>query len=471
MIINELKNIADYITPSKTIHFVGIGGVGMSAIARILLEQNYKVTGSDLKESINTIRLKDFGAKIFYKHDPSNLRVANMVVVSSAIREDNPEYVEAINNHIPVFKRGQMLSFIMEQFSKKIAIAGTHGKTTTSSMITMVLDSAKKSPTYTIGADMNDFQGNAALGNGNFFVTEADESDGSFLYLNPNISVVTNVESEHMEYFKSEEQLKKCFHEFIGKSQMRGYSVLNGDDLNIQEIIKDLPKNNLIFFGLNKTANFSASDIVFNENGVKYTLLIDQKPVHEICLQVYGLHNVHNSLAAIAIGVKEGIPLIHIAKALADFSGTKRRFQLVGQVNDIMIFDDYAHHPTEIKATLESIKASFNRRIVCIFQPHRYSRTYDLLTDFTLAFDAAELVVITEIYSAHEQNPHNISAKMIKDKMVKQDNTFFIAHKGKIIDNLLKHLKPNDLVITMGAGDIYTVAKELCKYLKQKKEV
>lgn len=470
MVINELKSIANYISRSKAIHFVGIGGVGMSAIARILLEQNYKISGSDLKESVNTIRLKDFGAKLYYEHSPVNLREANIVVLSSAIKEDNPEYVEAINNRIPIFKRGQMLSYLMDQFSRKIAVSGTHGKTTTSSMITIMLDYAKKNPTYTIGADMNDFQGNAMLGNGPYFVAEADESDGSFLYLNPNISVITNVEPEHMEYFKSEEKLQKCFREFIEKSIATGYSVVNYDDINIQKIIKGLPQENLIFYGINKKAKIVAENIIQSENGVSYTLLIDQKPVQQINLKVYGLHNVYNSLATIAVGLKEGISLTIIAKALAHFSGTKRRFQFIGEINDITIFDDYAHHPTEIKATLEAIKKSFNRRVICIFQPHRYSRTHDLLDEFLAAFDNADLLILTEIYSAHELNTYNISAKLVKDRMQKE-NVYFIPQKGKIIDTLVKYLKSKDIVITMGAGDIYTVAKELYKFLKQKKEV
>lgn len=466
-----LEKINRFIAPHKLIHFIGIGGTGMSAIARILLEKGYKISGTDLKESINTSRLKDFGAKIYYGHAEANVREAGLVVISSAIQSDNIELIAALNHKIPVFKRAEMLGFLMNQFQHKIAVAGTHGKTTTTSMITRIFDYCHKVPTYLIGGDMNDFGGNAALGKTDYFIAEADESDGSFLCLEPNIAVVTNIEEEHMNYYKTTQNLLAHFREFIEHVIARnGYVVLNQDNAYILEITKDLPREKVLFYSLKDPSSaLYAHQLEFMEKGIRYSLKLHGKDAGIVSLKVFGQHNVANSLAAIGVGLKQELSLEDIKHGIAKFSGTKRRFQLIGEVNKIRIYDDYGHHPTEIMATLKGAKDSLGRRIICVFQPHRYSRTMDLLEHFAGAFQDADLVVITEIYSANEANPMNVSAQMIVDKMKdkKFKSVLFIEKKGEIAPVLMKELKSGDVVLTMGAGDIYTVGKELLVRLKK----
>ncbi|MFC1616918.1 UDP-N-acetylmuramate--L-alanine ligase [Candidatus Margulisiibacteriota bacterium] len=472
MINNDFKKIFKLINKNRTIHFIGIGGSGMSAIARILLERGYKVVGSDLKESINTVRLKGFGAKIYYEQSAANLREAGLVVVSTAIKKDNPELLKAKDMGIAILRRAEMLSYLMNKFTKKISIAGTHGKTTTTSMITKILTSAKKEPTYLIGADMNEYNGNAALGKGDYFIAESDESDGSFLCLEPNIGVITNIEAEHMNYYGDLKNLLGHFQAFIDGILMRdGYLVVNIDDPNVLGLIKDIPKEKVVTFSFNKDSNahIIAKDLGFSTSGSSFTLM-HRKGSQELKLRVYGKHNIANALAAIGVAMKENVPLGTICESLAKFSGTRRRFQFMGEVEGIKVFDDYAHHPTEIAATLEGAKKHLKKRIICIFQPHRYTRTINLADEYVHAFKHADIAILTEIYAANEINSKNISAKMIINKMKKKEinNISFIPIKSKIAAELIKDLKKNDVVITMGAGDIHTVAKEIIVRLKQR---
>ncbi|MGE4169332.1 MAG: UDP-N-acetylmuramate--L-alanine ligase [Candidatus Margulisiibacteriota bacterium] len=460
------------ISKKKTIYFIGIGGAGMSAIAKILLEQGYKVSGSDLKETITTIRLKDLGAKLFYGHDPKNLRSADYVVVSSAISEDNPEYTHALQEKLPVLKRAEMLNEVMKSFPGRISVAGTHGKTTTTSMITRVLESANQKPTYIIGAEMADYGGSAGLGDGNYVVAESDESDGSFLHLEATIGVLTNIEPEHMDYYKRVDNLFGHFVTFMNAILSRkGYLVLNADDANLMSLVPQLSDtSSVIYYGIEAEASIRAQSIVHSPTGVHFNLLVNGEDMGEVLLSVKGVHNVYNALAAIAFGLREHLPLDLIKKGLMNFTGAKRRLQVIGQVNDIIVYDDYGHHPTEIRVTLEGVKQSLQRRTICIFQPHRYTRTRDLLESFPTAFGAADKVIITEIYSANEKKISGISGKVIVDKMKKlypQVDVCFISKKSDIASKLAPTLKQGDVVITMGAGDIYTVAKELYVQLKE----
>lgn len=458
------------LTKNSKIHFMGIGGSGMSAIARICLEKGFKISGSDLKESVNTIRLRNMGAKIFLEHDPAHIRGVHYVVVSGAIDSNNQELVSAIQAQIPIIKRAEFLGYLMDSYAKKIAVTGTHGKTTTTSMTTMLLDVAKLKPTYLIGADMNDFGGNAALGKGDYFVAESDESDGSFLLINPNIGVITNIEPEHMNYFKTIENLHSHFSQFIEKViKANGYLIINKDDETLTKLCKDLDQTKISYFSIKADSEIKAADIEPSEHGIKYTLIINNKPKGTVYLKVHGMHNVYNSLAAIGVGLKEEIPLDIIIESFSRFSGTRRRLQLVGEIHDIRVYDDYGHHPTEIRATLEAIRQSFKRRIFCIFQPHRYSRTQDLLDEFASSFQDADAVIITEIYSANESAIPGLSSKLIIKKMKDQHPTAkFIAQKSKIPEYLLTKLAPGDLVITMGAGDIHLIGKEIINRLKNK---
>ncbi|MSR88275.1 MAG: UDP-N-acetylmuramate--L-alanine ligase [Candidatus Margulisbacteria bacterium] len=457
------------ISRHKTLHFIGIGGSGMSAIARVLVEMGYKVSGSDLKENSNTIRLRDMGAKIFLRQDSRNLREADVVVVSTAIPEDNAEYAYAKQEKLTILRRAEMLNFLMVQFKQRIAVAGTHGKTTTTSMIARLLVSLQQHPTYVIGGELTDYGSNASFGDSPYFVAEADESDGSFLMLHPTIAVLTNIEAEHMEHYKSFDKLKEAFRQFMqGVLDRNGYLILNKDDVVLSELSVNFPEDKVSYYSLDTSSDLMAKDIVHTPQGVRYTVVLEGKVQGEVLLQVFGRHNVYNSLAVIALGLREGFFLEEIKTGLNIFCGAKRRFQFIGEHADIQIYDDYGHHPTEIMATLAAAKSSLGRRVVCVFQPHRYSRTRDLLEEFPVSFLDADLVVITEIYSANEKKINELSGKLIIDKMQasEQKKAFFVPRKSDVVPELLPKLLPGDVVFTMGAGDIYTVGKELLMQLK-----
>lgn len=341
-------------------------------------------------------------------------------------------------------------------------------------MLTQVLGKLNQQPTYIIGGELKDFGGNAGLGNGNYFVAEADESDGSFLMLNANIGILTNIEAEHMNYFKTFDNLMDHFKKLLtGITQKGGYVVLNRDDDNINQIAKTLLASQIVSYSVDTASEIMATDLTFSPSGTAYTLLLNGKPWGTVKLSVFGRHHVYNSLATIAFAVKEQLDLEAAVKSLQNFSGAKRRFQLIGEVKGIRIYDDYGHHPTEIKTTLLGAKNCLNGRLIGIFQPHRYSRTMDFLDDFAASFDAADKVIITDIYAANEQKIDGISGNTIIEKMKASGRNHgeFIALKSHIPDKLIAELSDGDIVVTIGAGDIYTVAKELVTRLKQKEQI
>ena len=449
---------------------IGVGGCGMSGIAKILFEMGFKVTGSDSREGPNTMRLKDLGVKVFIDHDAANVREADVVVYSSAIKNENPEMVEARTKNIPIVKRAEMLSWIMDQNQIKIAVAGTHGKTTTSAMLAKVFEFSKLSPTYFIGCDMDYIDGNAKLGNGRYAITEADESDGSFLMLSPTIEIITNIENDHLENYGSMQALVDIFEQFAQKVPENGFIALDIANNYNAELIKKLPKKYLTY-GFNENALYSAKNLSYKEFSSFFTLTKAGEELGEVELAVPGWQNILNSLGVFAIALELGIDFNAISSALRTFSGARRRFQTVGEINDILIVDDYGHHPTEVKATLSAAKAGWpGRRLICIFQPHRYSRTMLLKEEFATAFKDADKVVITDIYAASEKPIPGISGKTIADSIKGQDVTY-IKKKEKIPDHLLEDIRPNDLIITLGAGDIYTIGKEFLTRLKMKNEI
>ncbi len=454
---------------SKTVHFIGIGGCGMSAVARILIQKGYAVTGSDLKENTAILRLKDMGATIYLKHDETHVRKADVVVVSTAIKLDNCEYLKAQSDRIPIYHRSEVLAMMMAEFSTRIAVAGTHGKTTTTAMMARTLDSLNLSPTYVIGGEMVDFKCNSSLGISPYFVAEADESDGSFLNLNPNVVIVTNIEAEHMDYYGAEPVLRKAFFDLMSRViAQNGILVVNQDDAQLFESIASFPRSQVVSYGLTTSAQIQARDIRFISTGAQYELMVDGVVLGQVQLRVFGAHNVSNSLAIFAYGLTCGFSFQLLSQGLFKFSGTKRRFQHVGHQHGIDVYDDYGHHPTEIETTLKGIKDSFGRRLVCIFQPHRYSRTRDLIDVFPTCFSAADELVITDIYSANEANPDQLTSQAILDRMVpsERSKTMFIAHKSDIALHLLGHIQDGDMIITMGAGDIHTVGTELLQQLR-----
>jgi len=462
------------IVPGETYHLVGIAGAGMRTIARLLLDYDCRVTGSDLQKSKTCDNLTKLGAKIFIGHCADHINGATCVVISGAIPEHNEEVKTALENGIPVIKRAEMLEAIMKSYATRIAVTGTHGKTTTTGMLVQLLETAGQAPAFSIGSDRLNNTINAALVPGQYFVTESDESDGSFLLLSPNIGVITNIEEEHMDYFGDRENMLRHYKKFIkGVLAKDGYLVINQDNAELAELTKKEPSRQVIRFGLNEESDVAASDITFTPTGTQYQLVIKGVPSGQVRLQVYGVHNIYNSLAAICVGLKEGIAIKTIVDGILEFRGTKRRFEKIYSSDNIRIYDDYAHHPTEVRLTLDSIRRSFGNRIVCVFQPHRYTRTRQFLSQFSDAFNAADEVIITKIYAANEDHIDGPNAEQIVEALRQKEKTAYYQESlDDVVDSLLKEiLRPGDLVVTMGAGDINTVAYQLADVLKRKNHV
>lgn len=450
----------------ECVHFIGIGGTGMSAIANILLNLGYKVSGSDLKVSDGLMRLKQLGARVYLGHDAENVDGADLVVVSSAIPTTNPEYMEAVKNEIPVVHRADMLSLLMKP-KKGIAVTGAHGKTTTTSMLSLILNKNNFKPTVIIGGEVNDIGGNATLGTGEYLVAEADESDGSFMKLAPYIGVITNIENDHLDYYKNMERMKASFKKFINNIKDGGFAILGIDNKYVREIAKEMDKKHFTF-GIKHEADYMAKNISFNGIMTQFDVYFRDEFLTSVRLNVPGLHNVYNATAAFAVCDKIGIKPEKIAKSLQEFKGVKRRFQVIGNANEVKIIDDYAHHPTEIKAVLKAARLCKPRKIYAIFQPHRYSRTKMLAKDFGKAFSDADEVIVTQIYSAGEMQKDKISDEVIVNELKQNGKkAVFIKNKEDIPDYLAKKVMPGDYVITIGAGDICEVAYKFLDTLER----
>jgi UDP-N-acetylmuramate--alanine ligase len=452
---------------NRNIHLVGVGGCGMSGIARVLVEMGFKVSGSDTKEGTNTMRLKDLGVKIFIGHEASQIRDADILVYSSAVNLENPELKEALGKGIKLARRAEVLAWILERSEHRIAVAGTHGKTTTTAMIAKVLEAAKMNPTYLIGCDMDYADGNAKLGDGNIVVVEADESDSSFLYYQPTVEVITNIEADHMEHFGSMDELLATFERFAERTAEDGLIVVDGTDPNNQQLMERV-KRDYLTYGLDPAMDYSASEIRYENFCSTYTLLRGGEPAGEVNLSVPGWQNVLNSLAVFAVAEHYGLELGTVANALKSFVGARRRFSTVGEQDGILVIDDYAHHPTEIKATLSAARSGWpGRRIICIFQPHRYTRTFLLRDKFAGAFGAADKTIITDVYAASEAPMPGVSGKTIVE-LLDPEKTEYIPKKELIAEHLVKELQPGDIIMTLGAGDIHTVGKEILARLRMK---
>ncbi len=464
------KQLADLLNKSRKIHFVGIGGVGMSAIARIMKNQGYNISGSDQKESRNTLKLREEGIKVFIGHKADNVRGKHVIVVSSAIDRKNPEMVAARQTKIPIIERAKALGFLMTLFKRSIAVAGTHGKTTTSSMAAFMLQEAKLSPTFLIGGEITNLNTNAQLGKGALFVAEADESDGSIQFLSPDVLVVTNLEEDHLDHFKDIHEIIDLFYNCVENLAKRPNHLLliNGEQWGnkmLLEKIKDLPVNKMTF-GLEATNDIYASELIYGEKGFSFLVNYQGEKIGRLELSIPGEHNVLNALPVIALALQNDIDMNNLEGFLKRFDGAKRRFTKVGMFNNIEVFDDYAHHPTEIEATLKAARIAFpKKKIFVAFQPHRYSRTMYFSEAFAKALSIADGVIITNVYSAGESEIKNVSGETI----TKHDKSFiYIPKKEEIPVFLESHLRPGDIFITMGAGDIYTLGKELLNRLRQK---
>ena len=453
----------------KHIHFVGIGGQGMSGIAEVMLNLGYEISGSDLKETEITRRLARLGAKIFKGHKAEQVRGADVVIISSAIKEDNIEVREAKRLNIPVIPRAEMLAELM-RMKYGIAVAGSHGKTTTTSMIAHVLEKAGLDPTIILGGKLKTVGANAKLGGGDYIVAEADESDRSFLYLFPYIAVITNVDEEHLDQYGNMEEIKRTFVNFARKVPFYSSVILCLDDSNTRDLVPFIERR-IITYGFSPRADIYAEDMELREFGSTSTVYFDMKKIGRLKLNVPGKHNIYNALAAIGVGLDLEIPPSIILEALENYPGIGRRFELKAKINDILLIDDYAHHPKEIRATLEAAKAGIKRRLVVIFQPHRYTRVYYLMEEFATSFNYAEILIITEIFPAGEKPIEGIDGYRLFEEIRKHGhkNVFYEKDLSKIPALLRKIIKPGDLILTMGAGNIYQIIPEIIDVMKNLK--
>ena len=451
--------------PDTRIHFVGIGGIGMSGIAEVLLTLGYGVSGTDLKESETTRRLVSLGATIKYGHDAAHLDLADVVVISSAVKPTNPEVVAARARGIPVIPRAEMLAELM-RMKYGVAVAGSHGKTTTTSLVATVLHHAGLDPTAVIGGKLPLLSGsNARLGGGDYLVAEADESDGSFMKLSPTVAVVTNIDPEHLDHYGSLEVLKKTFVDFINKVPFYGLAVLCVDHEHVQSILPLVEKRH-VTYGFTPLATFRAVDVAHDGLRTTFTAIARGKTLGRVELAMPGRHNVLNSLAVLAVADFLGVEFGVYQRALAGFSGVGRRFTVRGEAGGVMVVDDYGHHPAEIRATLAGARTGFkDRRIVAAFQPHRYTRTRDLLGDFARAFNEADLVAVCDIYAAGEEPIAGINSQRLVDEMRRSGHpgAHYVPRRADIAATLLPSLRDGDILITLGAGDVWMVGEEILK--------
>ncbi len=455
---------------SYHIHFVGIGGIGMSGIAELLLNLGHQVSGSDIQETEITRRLETLGATIFYSHKPQQVAGADAVVVSSAIDSDNPEVAAAnMDYHIPVIRRAEMLAELM-RLKYAILVAGAHGKTTTTSMVGTVMAEGGLDPTVVIGGRLNAWGTNAKLGQGDFVVAEADESDGTFLLYSPTISLVTNIDTEHLDFYKDLDEIKETFLEFINQVPFYGLNILCLEDENIQSLLPRIKKR-MVTYGFSAQADFQARDLAFDGLNVSYRAFYCGQELGKVTLPIPGRHNALNSLAAVAVGHELEIPFSAICRGLQEMTGVQRRFQIKGEVNGVTVIDDYGHHPTEIKAVLKTMASSFpGRRRFVLFQPHRYTRTQALFEDFTTAFYQSDVLIVTEIYAASEPVIPGVHAEKLTTAIQKHGhgNVRYIPDHLALVPSLVEEVREGDVVLTLGAGNIWQTGEELLKRLQGK---
>ncbi len=458
----------------ERIHLVGIGGSGMSGIAEVLKNMGHDVTGSDIKETETTMRLRKLGIDITIGHRPENIGDAHIVVISSAIEQDNPEVMEAKRRSIPVIPRAEMLAEL-GRLKYGILIAGAHGKTTTTSLIASILSEGGLDPTVLIGGRLRGMGSSAKLGKGDFLVAEADESDGSFLRLAPTISVVTNIDREHMDFFKDIHELKSAFLTFINKVPFYGLSILCGDDRYIRELLPRVQRR-FITYGLSEGLNLVARNLSLVLEGsnrgtegmrTRFDAFLDNEYIGTFDVPLIGEHNVHNCLASIGVARELEMDMNIVKEALRSFSGVHRRFETKAIVSGIRVIDDYGHHPTEIRATLRAAKQALNsERLIVLFQPHRYTRTRDLLSEFFDAFVDAEKVILMDIYPAGEMPINGIDSGLLFTGIKERGKEVeYIKDREDIINYLIKNLRSGDTLITLGAGDVWKIGEEFIKNL------
>ena len=439
----------------------------MSGIAELLINIGYEVSGSDQKASKVTERLQSLGARIMIGHRAVHAQDAHVVVFSSAVKHDNPELAYAREHNIPVIPRAEMLAELM-RVKYAIAIAGSHGKTTTTSLISIMLAAAGLDPTSIVGGRVNIFGSNAKLGQSEYLVAEADESDGSFLKLTPTIAIVTNIDPEHLDYYKTFDREKDAYVEFINKVPFYGLAILCLDEENVASILPRI-KVRRMTYGLSAQADVLGYNVVQKAGECEFSAMVKGEQYGSFTIHMPGIHNVYNALASIAAGIELELEPENIRDGINKFNGVERRFQIKAKIDDIIVVDDYGHHPKEIKATLAGAKNGWNRRLVVVFQPHRYTRTMLLFNDFLTAFYQADVLIITDIYPAGEEPIEGVDAFRLFSRMkdMGYKDVRYIHDKEKIVDELERTVRPGDMVITQGAGDIFAVGDALIKRLKK----
>ena len=455
------------------IHFIGIGGIGMSGIAEILFQSGYHVQGSDLKQSNNTNRLEKLGIKVFIGQKKSNIIDAKIIVVSTAISEKNEEFIAAKKMFLPIVHRSEMLGELM-RLKQSIAIAGTHGKTTTTSLIAKMIEDNGMDPTIINGGIISSLNSNARLGNGEWMVVEADESDGSFSKLNPTAAIITNIDLEHLDYHKNEDNLENAFYNFVSSIPFYGFVCLCIDNPRTQRLISKLENKKVITYGMSANADIRATNIYYENNKMNFSLNIKnnkefEENVYKIEFSMIGMHNIQNALATIATGIELKIPLTKIKNTLKNFTGVERRFQKVGNFKNTTIIDDYGHHPVEINSALSAARfLAPESKIIAIFQPHRYSRLKDLFDDFCSCFNKADHVFLLDVYAAGEKSIKKFESINLEKGLADygHKNVLYIKNQNLLAKNLLKLIQPNDLIICLGAGSITKIANSLEEELK-----
>lgn len=458
------------VNTTEQVHFIGIGGYGMSAIAKVLLEMGYRVTGSDLASQELTDKLAAKGARVFIGHEASHVRGADVVVYSTALPKDNVEMAEAERLNIPILHRSQMLAKLMES-RKGIAVAGAHGKTTTTSMISLVMEQCGLDPTYVIGGEIMNVGSNAKAGRGDYVVAEADESDGSFLRYKPYYAIVTNIEADHLENYDGDfAKLKRAYSQFLGQVAPGGKAIVCIDDPEVREVLAAGDGRETVSYGLDREADYRAVNVRLGDRRVAFEIERAGVRLGTLELSVPGRHNVYNALAAFIVCREADVAFDDFAAAIKRFRGAKRRFQVLGEAGGILVIDDYAHHPTEIQATISAAKAT-GKRIIAVFQPQRYTRTYFLFEQFSRAFGEADEVVIADIYSpAGERQIEGISSEKLVELIRRNSNerVRHISSVGEVADYLLGFVRSGDLVLTMGAGDIWKASHALAQVLERR---
>ena len=455
------------------IHFIGIGGIGMSGIAEILFQSGYHVQGSDLKQSNNTNRLEKLGIKVYIGQKKSNIIDAKIIVVSTAISEKNEEFIAAKKMFLPIVHRSEMLGELM-RLKQSIAIAGTHGKTTTTSLIAKMIEDNGMDPTIINGGIISSLHSNARLGNGEWMVVEADESDGSFSKLNPTAAIITNIDLEHLDYHKNEDNLENAFYNFVSSIPFYGFVCLCIDNPRTQRLISKLENKKVITYGMSANADIRATNIYYENNKMNFSLNIKnnkefKENVYKIEFSMIGMHNIQNALATIATGIELKIPLTKIKNTLKNFTGVERRFQKVGNFKNTTIIDDYGHHPVEINSALSAARfLAPESKIIAIFQPHRYSRLKDLFDDFCSCFNKADHVFLLDVYAAGEKSIKKFESINLEKGLADygHKNVLYIQNQNLLAKNLLKLIQPDDLIICLGAGSITKIANSLEEELK-----